>query len=89
MIAKCGCYVKSYRAKQCPRCGDWFCPACHSEHIASPETHCLSIAAMSIDATFTIRNQERTPSLVALEKRLAKGHQLPEKYRKDVPPLPE
>lgn len=41
MIASCGCRVKSYRAKRCPQCGQWFCPACYSEHISSPTVYCL------------------------------------------------
>ena len=89
MIAKCGCRVKSYRAKQCPHCGEWFCPACYSEHISSIETHCLPIDSKPIGGTFTIGNQEKLPSFIALEKKLTEGHLLPKKYRKDVPPLPE
>jgi len=47
MDANCGHYVKSYRAKQCPYCKKWMCPACHSEHINSLETHCVVIQAFS------------------------------------------
>ncbi len=65
MIAKCGCRVKSYRAKQCPRCGEWFCPACYSEHIASLETYCL------------IRDKPKLASFIDLEKKLAIVQKLP------------
>lgn len=40
MEAECGCRVKSYRAKQCPYCGKWYCPPCYSEHVNSLKTHC-------------------------------------------------
>lgn len=40
MDASCGCRVKSYRAKQCPHCKKWFCPACYSEHMSSLKVHC-------------------------------------------------
>ena len=60
MIAKCGCRVKSYRAKQCPRCKRWLCPACYSEHIASLETHCLN---------FVIKDKQKLASFITLEKK--------------------
>ena len=77
MIAKCGCRVKSYRAKQCPHCKDWFCPACHSEHISSIETHCL------------IKDRQKLASFIDLERKLMQGQSLPTIYTTNVPPLPE
>lgn len=72
MEAACGCRVKSYRAKQCPKCGKWFCPACYSEHVSSPGVYC--------PVNFEIKDKPKTSSFAALEA----GEQLPEEYRQDV-----
>lgn len=54
MIAACGCRVKSYRAKQCPNCEKWLCPACHSEHISVPGVYCPKNA---VPLTFEIKDK--------------------------------